>query len=557
MNDILRTINTRQTPQNEQATPGQVKNSAGGFVFEVNSAARLRRFLVLGTEGGTFYVSAKELTKDNAAFLLGLARTDEGGAAIVREVLELDRGNRAPKHNTLLFALAAVAGTSPGVETRRAALDAVNEVARTGTHIFTFVGYVEQFRGWGRGLRSGVARWYESRSVDDLAYQAVKYRQREGWSHRDLLRLAHPLDGGANKPKAALYDWICGRSVPTPDLPELIQTYERVADPGTDLTVDSTYSLSPVEGVERGLAWEMLPNEALSDPAVWRALVAKRMPMTALIRQLPRMTRLGVLTGETLRQVVAQITDQAALRKSRIHPVNVLIAQRTYASGRSVRGESTWQPVRAVVDALDEAFYKSFGNVEPTGKRHLLALDVSGSMMSQISGLPISAREASAALALVTMSVEQEVEVVGFHAGPGNRWKSTTSRNHYGYGHETGITPLTLSPRQRLDDATASINRLPFGATDCALPMLYAIDNQLDIDTFVIYTDSETWFGSVHPHQALQRYRQKSGIDAKLVVVGMTSTGFSIADPSDPGSLDIAGFDSAVPQLISDFSRGL
>jgi 60 kDa SS-A/Ro ribonucleoprotein len=73
----------------------------------------------------------------------------------------------------------------------------------------------------------------------------------------------------------------------------------------------------------------------------------------------------------------------------------------------------------------------------------------------------------------------------------------------------------------------------------------------------VIYTDNETWVGHTHPHQALRAYREKSGIPARLIVVGMTATECSIADPSDPGMLDVAGFDSAVPSLITDFSRGL
>ena len=50
--------------------------------------------------------------------------------------------------------------------------------------------------------------------------------------------------------------------------------------------------------------------------------------------------------------------------------------------------------------------------------------------------------------------------------------------------------------------------------------------------------------------------RQASGIDARLVVVGMVSNGFSIADPADPGMLDVVGFDTATPQLISDLARG-
>jgi 60 kDa SS-A/Ro ribonucleoprotein len=81
-------------------------------------------------------------------------------------------------------------------------------------------------------------------------------------------------------------------------------------------------------------------------------------------------------------------------------------------------------------------------------------------------------------------------------------------------------------------------------------------DSGLAFDTFVVYTDNETWAGSVHPHQALRRYRQRSGIPARLVVVGMTANDVSVADPADPGMLDVAGFDAAVPGMVADFSRG-
>jgi 60 kDa SS-A/Ro ribonucleoprotein len=86
--------------------------------------------------------------------------------------------------------------------------------------------------------------------------------------------------------------------------------------------------------------------------------------------------------------------------------------------------------------------------------------------------------------------------------------------------------------------------------------MIYARKRKIDVDTFVVYTDSETWAGDVHPAEALRDYRRASGIDARLVVVGMVSNGFSIADPNDPGMLDVVGFDTATPQLISDFARG-
>jgi 60 kDa SS-A/Ro ribonucleoprotein len=45
------------------------------------------------------------------------------------------------------------------------------------------------------------------------------------------------------------------------------------------------------------------------------------------------------------------------------------------------------------------------------------------------------------------------------------------------------------------------------------------------------------------------------GRRAKLVVVGMTATSFTIADPSDAGMLDVVGFDTAAPQVMADFAR--
>jgi 60 kDa SS-A/Ro ribonucleoprotein len=70
------------------------------------------------------------------------------------------------------------------------------------------------------------------------------------------------------------------------------------------------------------------------------------------------------------------------------------------------------------------------------------------------------------------------------------------------------------------------------------------------------FEDSETWAGDIHPAQALRRYRERTGIVARLTVVGMVANGFTIADPDDAGMLDVVGFDTAAPQLISDFAAG-
>ncbi|HEX5725897.1 MAG TPA: hypothetical protein VFX98_10565, partial [Longimicrobiaceae bacterium] len=235
------------------------------------------------------------------------------------------------------------------------------------------------------------------------------------------------------------------------------------------------------------------------------------------------------------RAVADRLADGAALRRARVHPVQVLSALRTYARGQGVRGRHAWHPVPQVVDALDAAFYLAFGAVEPSGRRTLLALDVSGSMGAAVQGLDsLSCREASAAMALVTAATEPRHRFVAF---------------------TTGLSPLGVSPRQRLDDVVHRVSRLPFGGTDCALPMREAAKHGWEVDVFVVYTDSETWAGEVHPSQALRMYRERTGIPAKLVVVGMASNGFTLADPDDAGMLDVVGFDAAAPQLIGDFAR--
>ena len=94
------------------------------------------------------------------------------------------------------------------------------------------------------------------------------------------------------------------------------------------------------------------------------------------------------------------------------------------------------------------------------------------------------------------------------------------------------------------------------GGTDCAQPMIYALKKKKKVDVFIVYTDCETHSGSIHPSKALQDYREEMKIDAKLIVVAMTSNGFTLADPNDCGMLDIAGFDSSAPSIIREFVLG-
>ncbi|HVT13669.1 MAG TPA: TROVE domain-containing protein [Fimbriimonadaceae bacterium] len=531
---------------------GQVQNSAGGYAWKVDAWTQLDRFLILGSEDGTYYISERKLTVDNAKHVIACVAID--GQRVVKRIVEVSRKGQAPKNDPAIFALALAASYGDEV-TRAAALQALPAVCRTGTHLFQFAEAIEGLRGWGRGLRRAVGRWYNEKSIAELQYQLVKYMQRGGWSHRDMLRLSHPVPVGDEH--RALYKWVVSRGSAFQaesasgfqpeklgqDVPVTLglqgQATIQTGFPLLDAVerLKSADAKAAVEIIrDNRVPREAVPTELLKEPLIWEALL-EDMPMTAMIRNLATMTRIGLIKpgSDAAMTVTSRLADADRLRKARVHPMALLMALRTYASGRGLRGTGEWITVPQIVDALDAAFYTAFENVEPTGKRHLLGVDVSGSMSScGVAGSPLTACEAATAMAMVTVATEKTVFPMAF-------------------AHV--FKQLPLSRRMRLDDALRYTKNQNFGATDCALPMKYAMEMELEVDVFVIYTDNETWYGGIHPAQALQQYRQKSGIPAKLIVVGIVSNGFTIADPKDAGMLDVVGFDTTVPQVMAQFAK--
>ncbi len=532
MKTLAKHVSSRVTPQS-RPIPGkkQEQNNAGGYAFVLDGWARLQRFLILGSEGGSYYVGEQKLTADNAAVVIECGKAD--AIRTVETIAAISESGRAPKNDAAIFALALLASQQDQGYLRHRALLALPRVCRTATHLFQFVANCKELRGWGRGLREAVAAWYNGRPLDKLAYQVTKYRNRAGYTHRDVLRLSHPKTDDWQRND--LYRWITqgialsDPRIVMPDPLAMVVGFESISE----LDAGDVRSAVRLIG-EYGLTLEHVPSHFLSSPAVWEALLPN-LPPTATIRNLGKMTSIGLLKplSASTNAVCNVLTNPDRLRGARVHPLSILIAADTYGQGHGIKGSLAWQPVSQITDALDDAFYSAFDAVQVTGKRHLLSLDVSGSMgWSFLANTHLSAAKAAACMAMVTHRLEPQTHVMGF-------------------SHD--LVPIDISKKERLPTVVQKIGRIPMGGTDCSLPMLYAAQQGLDVDAFVVYTDNETWAGKIHPIQALKLYRQKSGIDAKLIVVGMTATQFTIADPNDAGMLDVVGFDASCPAIMADF----
>ena len=405
-------------------------------------------------------------------------------------------------------------------------------------------------------ISSGYSRWYENfhDNVQKLAHLVTKYRKRNKWSHKNVLRLAHLNPDSAGVGVVLKYI--------THGLADAVNLYPISEDTPVEIvmTLGFLKAFEQVKSLGTGpddvnqvceairthsLVREHVPTQLLKSADVWKALLVN-MPLNALLRNLGKITSLNMFDTDSdaaasTARVIEKLGSEDAVRYARIHPFNVLLCMTMYKRGRGNLGNLRWQPNEAIIAALDDLFYMSITYVEPSGKRFLLAIDVGSSMTTPVMGSlgtnAITARQAAAALSMVTASREQHCEIVGF---------SDT------------LQPIDISPYMKLPAVMDNIAIIPAGRTDCAAPMQWAMRVNKKFDVFIVLTDCKTDVGPVSPAHALREYRAQSGISrAKLIVCAFASNGFTLADPRDPDMLDMAGFDGNGPALINTFIKDM
>lgn len=212
--------------------------------------------------------------------------------------------------------------------------------------LFRVVVDARKKRGWGRALRSAVAAWYSNRPVAEVAADILKCPEHDGWTHRDLLRLAHPTP--ATPAHNALFQWAADGELghlATPDLVagELRQVYavDRLKSTGEECE-----ALSLVE--RYALTHEMVPAEWKRSPAIWESLLTT-MSYSDIVGNLVALADSGLLVEESpaTALVVARLIDRRRGENSGLTSEDLARARAGYA--RHPRA------IRVVVEALDTA----------------------------------------------------------------------------------------------------------------------------------------------------------------------------------------------------------
>lgn len=527
-------FNTR-VPQTKPI-PGReaemVKNNAGGFVFQIDAESQLRRFLILGSDSPTYYASAQDLTLENAKIVIEYSLHEPQKCAGI--IAEISYGGQAMRNDNAIFALALMAEKSTA-DARKAAFSVVNRVCRTGSHFMLFNKYLKDLGGKSNGSRRRMMQnWFAEKDAAQIAYQMLKYRNRYGWTNYDLLNYAHATSD--DEKVRRVFKYLINGEV-TGDAGEISPEYEGYLV----VTQEGQTEKGVVDAIDKyGLTWEFIPSQWLESDKVWRALLPN-LPYTALIRNLGQLTSRKIIStmSNEGKLVAEKLSNGELIKRARVHPFTILVAQRVYQAGGGIKGDKHWIPANRIVEALEGAFYDAFNYVEPSGKNYFFGIDASGSTGMQVSNnIPMTVSEAEAVMAMVAARTEENVYTEA-----------------YANGRPLGVN---IFKTDSLSSAADKVLKQTVGSTDLAAPMKHARDMDMPIDCFVILTDNETWAGRRHPVQELRFYREwKGDPSVKMIVAAFTSTGFSIADPADPFNLDIVGLDTNTPRLISEFAKGL
>lgn len=515
--------NKKTIPQTE-TIPGKkmVQGRSGGYMFEADVWQMVRRCLITGTASGGFYAGKKELTEE---FVQTIQTAVEADPIRVAEEIVYASDGRSINNSAPILALVLLS-MGEKKEAKNAFLDIFPKVIRTASHLYEWLSYTKNMRGFGRIIREAGTKWITRDDVRELAYQFLKYQQRNGFSGRDALRLFHVKP--PTSAHHALYEWIVKgweelpTDAPVEDLKQ-IWWYEWLKRNPEQTQV----------AIREGRLTREMATVGVMDQGSWQMLF-EGMPLTAMLRNLASLTEIGILRPDSIENIdliESKLLNKDYLRKARIHPIDLLKALKTYQSGGKLgKSKKTWDPVPRIVDILDDSLELAFDVQEPTDKMFVHAVDISGSMTwSQVSSVNLMCSEIATAMALTTAKAEKNYVIRGF---------------------STEFKDLGITKKDSFCNALRKVENNTFGATDASVAWDWMVKEKVRTDVAVFWTDSESWAGKRHASQALKEYRRKINPDVKAIYVTLTPYQITLVDPDDPLSYDLGGFDPSIPKLI-------
>ncbi|MCD9085368.1 VWA domain-containing protein [Stenotrophomonas sp. SY1] len=479
----------------------QARNEAGGLAYARDPRTALAVFAATGCLNSTFYGDAETQLEQVLALCNGVDADFVARTAVYAHTVAHMKDMPA-----LLLATLSVRDGA-------AFAAAFPQVIDNGRMLRTFVQIMRSGQVGRRSLGSLPKRmlrqWLEQASPKAIIRAAIGQQP----SLADVIRMVHPKPQDAAR--EALYAWVIGRPYDEALLPEELQVYEafkrdqRAALP--DLPFQY-YTALPLDTVQ----WATLARNSS-----WQQL---RMNLNTFARH-------GVFEDPAMVEVVAaKLRDPLLIARSRVLPYQLLMA---YHAASALP--------RPILDALQDAMEVATASVPTVQGKVVVAVDVSGSMQSPVTGYRKGATTAArcvdvaALIAACVLRGHPQAEVLPF---------------------DTKVRPQQLNPR----DSVMTLARqlaINGGGTAVSTPLAYLNRRRAEVDLLVLVSDNESW-RDTRGSGATATMREWAALKARcpqaqLVCIDLQPVATSQTVERED-VLHVGGFSDAVFELLADAS---
>lgn len=355
----------------------------------------------------------------------------------------------------------------------------------------------------------------------------------------DVIKLARPNPNKVSpavsfgKERRGLYSWVIGKDIKgdtmaTPKLLAELLAFQK--DPAN----------APVPPVEFRLLTGMeLPQHVWKEIAGNASYMQTRMNLATFHRQ-------GVFTdAEVTRKVCDRLRNPEYIKASGVFPFQQWVAANKL---RTISGFPT-----KVADAMEDAVDISMDNIPALSGNIVVAVDVSGSMSSPVTGYRSGGRRSSTvrcvdAAALVAAGIKRknpDTKVIAF---------------------DTSAAEVKQSHRDSVVTLANQLASLCGGGTNCgaALQMVNIMVKRGDWenpDLVIMVSDNESWsmhsyYGNKTPAMAEWHQIYAKNKNAKFVCLDITPyTSRQVTD--SPGRVTVGGFSDEMFQTFKDIQDGV
>ncbi|RUP37350.1 MAG: TROVE domain-containing protein [Acinetobacter sp.] len=515
-----------QTIFASQATKNKlISNQAGGRAFQLDHRQALAQLAATGTLNHTFYQNAQAQLEQI------LALTQNIDATFIAKTAVYTRKNNHMKDMPVLL-LAILSQLEQNLFKAVFPL-----VIDNGKQLRNFVQIMRsgaiQRKSLGSLPKKMINQWLINASDNQLLSANIGNQP----SLADVLKMTHPKPKDTNQD--AFFAYILGKKYELEQLPTKVQALEKFRQGLTQDVPD--------------LPMQLLTNLSLS--AQQWAEIAKNGGWQMLRMNLNTFTRHGVFEIEGMDNVIAnKLQDQDMIRKSRVLPYQLMA---TWAA----LDDAVPQVVR---QALEHVMQAALENVPRLTGRVVVAVDVSGSMASPVTGYRKGATsklrcvDVASLFACALKQVNPDIEIMPFDT----QLHSLNIVEHESDASLLGRLKQVFSGNKTrsIFEVAKQFAALGGGGTNCSIPLKRLNRDQTAVDLMIYFSDNESWADQLRTqHKTGMLYEwdilKQRCPHAKLVCVDLQPYTHTQA-PERADTINIGGFSDEVFRLIDLFAQG-